>query len=133
MRETGRAHDVMAGAESRSARRHPLALPAALASLCALIALGAALAAGRPPAPAAWWTDRAAIGRGAHDVATGSCISCHPLAGVSEAGGAIDLTHEGRRRSLPWLVHELAHPTSARPPIPPGQLRDIAAYLLSLR
>jgi mono/diheme cytochrome c family protein len=80
----------------------------------------------------AWWTDPAAIRRGAHDVATGSCISCHPLAGVSNAGAAIDLTHEGRRRSLAWLLHELAHPTSRRPPIPPGQLRDIAAYLKSL-
>ncbi len=99
-----------------------------------LLVGGAALLAGVLPRQGQpWWADHAAIARGARDVATGSCISCHPLAGVSEAGAAVDLTHVGRRRSVPWLLHELAHPTSARPPIAPGQLRDIAAYLANLR
>jgi hypothetical protein len=97
------------------------------------LTLAAGMAARPAPHARSWWQDPAAIRRGAHDVATGSCISCHPLAGVSNAGEAIDLSHEGSRRSLPWLLHELAHPTSQRPPIPPGQLRDIAAYLKSLR
>jgi mono/diheme cytochrome c family protein len=90
----------------------------------------------RPPhthAPRPWWTDPAAIRRGYRDFATGPCISCHTIVGVSSAGGAADLTHEGRRRSIRWLLHELAHPTSLRPPIPRGQLRDLAAYLESLR
>ncbi len=83
--------------------------------------------------PAAWWVDARAIGRGARDFATGSCISCHALAGVSDSTAAINLTHEGSRRSVRWLLHELAHPTSQRPPIPDGQLRDLAAYLASRR
>ncbi len=83
--------------------------------------------------PTAWWVDARAIGRGARDFATGSCISCHALAGVSDSTAAIDLTHEGSRRSIPWLLHELAHPTSQRPPIPDGQLYDLAAYLASRR
>jgi mono/diheme cytochrome c family protein len=78
-------------------------------------------------------SDPAAIRRGAYDFATGSCISCHALAGVSNAAGAVDLTHEGRRRSATWLLHEITHPTSDRPPTPPGQERDLAAYLASLR
>ncbi len=85
------------------------------------------------PAPTARWVDARAIGRGARDFATGSCISCHALAGVSDSTAAINLTHEGSRRSVRWLLHELAHPTSQRPPIPDGQLRDIAAYLASRR
>lgn len=87
----------------------------------------------RPTAPRVrWWADRAAIQRGARDFATGSCISCHTLAGVSTANAAADLTHEGRRRSPGWLLHEITHPTSRRPPTPPGQARDLAAYLASL-
>lgn len=82
--------------------------------------------------PEQWWTDRAAIQRGARDFATGSCISCHTLAGVSTANGAVDLTHEGRRRAPAWLLHEIAHPTSQRPPTPRGQARDLAAYLANL-
>jgi hypothetical protein len=54
------------------------------------------------------------------------------VAGVSSAAGGINLTHEGRRRSPAWLLHELAHPTSQRPPTPPGQARELAAYLASL-
>ena len=106
----------------------------------ALIVTAVALAfvgatAPTPPshAPRPWWTDPAAIRRGRRDFATGPCISCHTIAGVSSAGAAVDLTHEGRRRSIRWLLHELAHPTSLRPPIPHGQLRDLAAYLESLR
>lgn len=95
-----------------------------------LIAAAATLAAPRPAAP--WWADRAAIRRGAYDFATGSCISCHALAGISNANAAIDLTHEGRRRSASWLLHEIVHPTSDRPPTPHGQARDLAAYLSSL-
>ena len=108
--------------------RHGLAIAGLL-----LVAGAALLADVAPRQGQPWWTSHAAITRGARDVATGSCISCHPLAGVSEAGAAVDLTHVGRRRTVPWLLHELAHPTSARPPIPPGQLRDIAAYLANLR
>jgi len=85
------------------------------------------------PAPAPWWANRAAIGRGARDFATGSCVSCHALVGVSNADAAIDLTHEGRRRSATWLLHEIIHPTSDRPPTPRDQERDLAAYLASLR
>lgn len=95
-----------------------------------LIATAAILVAPRPAVP--WWSNSAAIRRGAYDFATGSCISCHALAGISNANAAIDLTHEGRRRSPAWLLHEIAHPTSQRPPTPPGQTRDLAAYLSSL-
>lgn len=85
------------------------------------------------PATAPSWVNRAAIVHGARDFATGSCISCHAMAGVSNADGAIDLTHEGRRRSVDWLLHEIIHPTSDRPATPPGQEHDLAAYLSSLR
>jgi len=84
------------------------------------------------PAPAPWWANRAAIGHGARDFATGSCVSCHALAGVSNANAAIDLTREGRRRSAAWLLREISHPTSDRPATPPGQEHDLAAYLASL-
>ncbi len=108
-----------------------------LGGLAALLLVAAAAGApARPsprPAPAAWWANRAAIGRGARDFATGSCVSCHALAGVSNADAAIDLTHEGRRHSATWLLHEITHPTSDRPATPPGQERDLAAYLASLR
>jgi mono/diheme cytochrome c family protein len=76
---------------------------------------------------------RAAIGHGRYDFATGSCISCHALYPISSAGGAIDLTHEGRRRSLAWLEHEIRFPTSIRPPTPPGQADDLALFLSSLK
>ncbi len=76
---------------------------------------------------------RAAIARGRYDFATGSCISCHALYPISSAGGAIDLTHEGRRRSLAWLEHEIRFPTSIRPPTPPGQAGDLALFLSSLK
>lgn len=95
-----------------------------------LIAAATTLAAPHSAAP--WWTDHAAIRRGAYDFATGSCISCHALAGISNANAAVDLTHEGRRRTASWLLHEIAHPTSDRPPTPRGQARDLAAYLSSL-
>lgn len=72
------------------------------------------------------------IARGRYDFATGSCISCHALYPISEAGGAIDLTHEGRRHTLAWLQHEIRFPTSVRPPTPPGQAGDLAAFLSSL-
>ncbi len=75
---------------------------------------------------------RAAIARGRHDFATGSCISCHALYPISSAGGAIDLTHEGSRRTLAWLRHEIRFPTSIRPPTPPGQADDLALFLSSL-
>lgn len=108
----------------------------ALLGLVAIICVGVALALWARPAlpfqPAPWWADRAAMRRGARDFATGSCISCHALAGVSNADAAIDLTHEGRRRSATWLAHEIAYPTSDRPATPPGQTRDLAAYLASL-
>ncbi len=100
-----------------------------------LVVLAVAFGAIARPFQAAppWWTDSAAIQRGAHDVAISSCISCHALAGVANSTAARDLTHEGSRRSIAWLLHELAHPTSQRPPIPPGQIHDIAAYMESLR
>ena len=75
----------------------------------------------------------AAIARGRYDFATGSCISCHALYPISDAGGAIDLTHEGRKRALIWLRHEIRFPTSARPPTPGGQADDLAAFLSSLK
>lgn len=103
-------------------------------ALALIVLISGALALSRPlPSPSPWWTDARAIHRGARDFATGSCISCHALAGVSDATAAVDLTHEGGRRSISWLLHELAHPTSQRPPIPDGQLRDLAAYLASQR
>ena len=106
----------------------------ALLGLVAAVALGAVIALHAQPAarPTPWWADRAAIRRGARDFATGSCISCHAVASVSNADAAIDLSHEGRRRSPNWLAHEIAHPTSDRPATPPGQTRDLAAYLASL-
>lgn len=97
----------------------------------ALLTLAPRLAA--PPAAAPWWTNRAAIRRGAYDFATGSCISCHALAGISNANAATDLTHEGLRRAPAWLLHEITYPTSDRPATPPGQARDLAAYLASRR
>ncbi len=113
---------------------HRVRLPLVAAAVV-LVALALAVAAAtlldRPAA--AWWNDRAAIGRGARDFATGSCISCHTLAGVSSANAATDLSHEGRRRAPAWLLHEISHPTSQRPPTPPDQARDLAAYLSSLR
>jgi mono/diheme cytochrome c family protein len=108
-------------------RRYGWLVPALALAALAATALMLPSHASRP-----WWTDPAAIRRGYRDFATGSCISCHTIRGVSSAGAAVDLTHEGRRRSLRWLLHELAHPTSPRPPIPRGQLRDLAAYLESL-
>jgi mono/diheme cytochrome c family protein len=103
-----------------------------VAAMLALAFLGAAGVLSRRPTPASWWTNRTAIQRGARDFATGSCISCHALAGVSTANGAIDLSHEGRSRSPGWLLREITHPTSQRPPTPPGQPHDLAAYLASL-
>ncbi len=100
--------------------------------LVAAVASGALAQPSPRPTPAPWWANRAAIGRGARDFATGSCVSCHALAGVSNANAAIDLTHEGRRRPASWLLHEIIHPTSDRPATPPGQERDLAAYLASL-
>lgn len=73
------------------------------------------------------------IARGRYDFATGSCISCHALYPISAAGGAVDLTHEGRRRNLSWLQHEIRFPTSARPPTPAGQADDLAVFLSSLK
>lgn len=103
---------------------------AILAALALLVGVLAAVQAHRQASGAAW---RAAVARGRVDFATGSCISCHALAGISSAGGAIDLTHEGSRRSLDWLRHEIRFPTSQRPPTPPGQADDLAAFLSSLR
>ncbi len=76
---------------------------------------------------------QASVARGRRDFATGSCISCHALYPISTAGGAIDLTHEGSRRTLAWLQHEIRFPTSLRPPTPPGQADDLAAFLSSLK
>ena len=76
---------------------------------------------------------RAAIARGRYDFATGSCISCHALYPISSAGGAVDLTHEGNKRTFAWLQHEIRFPTSQRPPTPPGQADDLAAFLSSLK
>jgi hypothetical protein len=76
---------------------------------------------------------QASIARGRYDFATGSCIACHALAPISSAGGAIDLTHEGSMRTLSWLQHEIRFPTSLRPPTPPGQADDLAAFLSSLK
>ena len=103
--------------------------------VCAIVLVGLGMIMWRPSAPvgAPWWTDRAAIQRGARDFATGPCISCHTIAGISSAAGGADLSHEGKRRSVPWLMHELTHPTSPRPAIPAHQVRDLAAYLSSLR
>jgi mono/diheme cytochrome c family protein len=101
-----------------------------LAAVAVLAGALAAVQTHREASDAAW---RAAVGRGRLDFATGSCISCHALAGISSAGGAIDLTHEGSRRSLIWLRHEIRFPTSQRPPTPPGQADDLAAFLSSLR
>jgi hypothetical protein len=60
-------------------------------------------------------------------------MSCHTLYPISSAGGAIDLTREGSRRSLAWLQHEIRFPTSLRPPTPAGQPDDLAAFLSSLK
>lgn len=79
-------------------------------------------------------TDRGlAVTRGRYDFATGSCISCHTLYPISAAGGAVDLTHEGGKRTLTWLRHEIRFPTSARPPTPAGQADDLAVFLSSLK
>ncbi len=88
---------------------------------------------GALPATKPWWTNHASIVRGARDFATGSCISCHTLAGISNADAAIDLTHEGSRRSPSYLLREITYPTSDRPATPAGQEHDLAAYLASLR
>jgi mono/diheme cytochrome c family protein len=76
---------------------------------------------------------RQEIARGRADFATGSCISCHALYPISSAGGAIDLTHEGTRHTFVWRQHEIRFPTSQRPPTPPGQADDLAAFLASLK
>ena len=76
---------------------------------------------------------QASIARGRYDFATGPCISCHAHYPISSAGGAIDLTHEGSRRSLAWLQHEIRFPTSLRPPTLAGQADDLAAFLSSLK
>jgi mono/diheme cytochrome c family protein len=76
---------------------------------------------------------QAAVARGRYDFSTGSCISCHALYSISSAGGAVDLTHEGSRRSYAWLQHEIRFPTSQRPPTPAGQADDLAAFLSSLK
>jgi hypothetical protein len=78
-------------------------------------------------------TSHAAVARGRYDFATGSCISCHALYPISSAGAAIDLTHEGSKRSFAWLQHEIRFPTSQRPPTPAGQADDLAAFLSSLK
>lgn len=113
-------------------RRRPAVMWRPIAVAAALGVLATIYLAHDHAAPP-WWTNTASIHRGARDFATGSCISCHTIAGVSSAGAAIDLTHEGSRRSEPFLLHELAHPTSIRPPVPTGQLRDLVAYLSSLK
>lgn len=74
-----------------------------------------------------------AIARGRYDFATGSCISCHALFPISAAGGAVDLTHEGGKRTLAWLRNEIRFPTSSRPPTPSGQADDLAVFLSSLK
>jgi mono/diheme cytochrome c family protein len=76
---------------------------------------------------------QAAVVRGRYDFSTGSCISCHALYPISAAGGAVDLTHEGSKRSYGWLQHEIRFPTSQRPPTPAGQADDLAAFLSSLK
>ncbi len=115
-----------------SARRWALiGVPLALLALVLAGMAVRAVATPTPPMPA--WINRTAVARGADDFATGSCISCHTISGVSNAGGGANLTHEGSRRSVPWLLREIAHPTSPRPPTPPGQLHDLVAYLSSKR
>jgi hypothetical protein len=99
--------------------------------LLVALALGLALAAALQARSDAG--QRAAIARGRHDFATGSCISCHALYPISSAGGAIDLTHEGSRHSLAWLRHEIRFPTTIRPPTPLGQADDLALFLSSLK
>jgi hypothetical protein len=103
------------------------------AALIALVLLGVSRQLWTSGSSASWQDNPAAIRRGAYDFATGSCTACHALAGVSDSAGAIDLTHEGRRRSAAWLLHEISQPTSVRPPTPPGQARELAAFLSSLR
>lgn len=105
----------------------------ALVFVAALVGVGATVrtVAFRPSAP--WWKSPAAIRRGAYDFATGACISCHTIAGVSSASAGAELTHEGRKRTAAWILHDLLHPTCDRPPVPHGQERDLAAYLASLR
>ncbi len=117
------------------ARRHLIGVVVVIVLVCSAVAIAVHPAPSYRihTSPPAWWVDARAVGRGARDFATGSCISCHALAGVSDSTAAINLTHEGSRRSVPWLLHELAHPTSQRPPIPDGQLRDLVAYLVSRR
>jgi len=89
-----------------------------------------ALHASQQQPNSAW---QAALARGRYDFSTGSCISCHALSGISTAGGGADLTHESNRRSLAWLQHEIRFPTSIRPPTPPGQADDLAAFLSAQR
>jgi mono/diheme cytochrome c family protein len=107
-----------------------ISLLLALAALLALLALALVHGHQDRPLSADW---RAAVARGRYDFATGSCISCHALYPISSAGGAVDLTHEGRKRTLAWLRHEIRFPTSIRPPTPPGQADDLAAFLSSLK
>jgi hypothetical protein len=111
----------------RPYQNHPRHVALALVAL----ALGLSIVAALQAQSAA--ERRAAIARGRHDFATGSCISCHALYPISSAGGAIDLTHEGSRRSLAWLRHEIRFPTSIRPPTPAGQADDLALFLSSLK
>jgi hypothetical protein len=106
--------------------------PAGVTLLVLLAVVGGILAqAQRSRQPDDAW--QAAVARGRQDFATGSCISCHALFPISSAGGAIDLTHEGSRRTLTWLRHEIRFPTSVRPPTPAGQADDLAAFLSSLK
>ena len=102
------------------------------AVLCLVAAAMAVIVQGRQlsQTDANW---QAAVARGRYDFSTGSCISCHALYPISAAGGAVDLTHEGSRRSYAWLRHEIRFPTSQRPPTPAGQADDLAAFLSSLK
>jgi hypothetical protein len=107
-------------------------LPAGAAFVVLLAVVGGVLLASHLSRQSS--SDRqAAIARGRYDFATGSCISCHALFPISSAGGAIDLTLEGSRRTLTWLQHEIRFPTSLRPPTPAGQADDLAAFLSSLK
>jgi len=131
----------MTAANKTTLRRAPWSVVAALCVLVLVLAMvvvgavaaGTSARSGSLPAARPWWSNRVSIVRGARDFATGSCISCHALAGVSNANAAIDLTHEGSRRSPSYLLQEITHPTSDRPATPAGQERDLAAYLASLR
>ena len=102
-------------------------------AVASLLALAAALAIRMHISSQSRPDRQAAIARGHYDFATGSCISCHALYPISNAGAAIDLTHEGSKRTFVWLRHEIRFPTSQRPPTPPGQADDLAAFLSSLK